>query len=222
MANDPWRAATLAAAASLAAAKRQANEAPPERWDHPQTVTIPAPEPIAGEAQESAPSSPGDFPPMSGPPTSEEAARSRTSMHLEKVGNAAAEREAQREVVRRGEGDQASKNAKIADLNRADLADLAKAERIMEVVAGATTPGGKATANLTTIIAERSGDLDEALEQVEKLKGTTMLDEFPVSLPLLRDNLRAIFPGKSGMFKRPPKLSPRLKAVQAAQLEGSN
>lgn len=124
--------------------------------------------------------------------------------------------------MRRGEDSAAMKNSKIGDLNRADLADLHKAERIMEVVQGATTNGGKATANITTIIAERSGDLDEALAQVEKLKGTTILDEFPVSLPLLRQNLESIFGKKNGMFKRPPKLSPKLKALQAAQLEGNN
>lgn len=219
-ANDPWRQASNSALAALAEARRTASPAPP-------------PQPTGSSPGDWGGGDPSTAPPTDAPsgwdgdlpPTSEEAAHDRVSLHLEKIADAAAEREAQREVVRQSQNTPVGlKNRQIADLNRADMRDLVKAERIMEVVQNATTNGGKATANLTTIIAERSGDLDEALAQVEKLKGTTILDEFPVSLPLLRQNLESIFGRKrlNGWPSRPPRLSPRLQELHRAQLEGHN
>ena len=216
---DPWRQASHADLATLAEARRTV--APSD----------PSPQPTASSGDWGG----GDLstaPPATAPggwdgglpPTSEEAAHDRVGLHLGKIADAAAEREAQREVIRQTQDAPGLKDRQIADLNRADMRDLVKAERIMEVVQNATTNGGKATANITTIIAERSGDLDEALAQVEKLKNGTILDEFPVSLPLLRQNLESIFGRKrqSGWPSRPPKLSPRLQELHRAQLEGHN
>ncbi len=97
-------------------------------------------------------------------------------------------------VAKEQPADRRDRNAQLEEVmsNMAsDQVDASRAAVVQDIVASASaTRGGQATAAQAVYLAMHAGDLDEALELIDKLEGPEVRY---VNKPLLRDHARRIF-----------------------------